>query len=412
MHITELKEDEISNMSPTELKKLIADAGGSYAGCLEKQDYVDVALKLRQTVPSPHNNKALCQPERPSIRDEKIDYYEVLGVSKTATTSEITKAYYKLAKEYHPDKNRNDIYAEEMFKKVSEAYQVLTDEEKRKRYDQFGMDGMNENMIDPMALFRLIFGGGLFQDFFGDLSFYEMFAQEFDPSGEDSVKQKTPEDMEKKHKERIDELSKQLIIIIEPYVQGNTVEYEKMINERATEMAGAPGGVELLALLGYIYVQEAKQHSTFGFFYEISEKGHKVSEVYSTIKAAVKMQNQVSTMDPEASAATEGILKEGLKLIWKIGRLDIDSAVRNVCEEVMNKKLVPSKLRKQRVEAIKILGTVFHKKAAEFKASGKGSTTDDLFANIGGMPTSPSTSPQQTSTPTPQTTSTTTTNSH
>ncbi|EFA83840.1 hypothetical protein PPL_02908 [Heterostelium album PN500] len=81
------------------------------------------------------------------------------------------------------DKNRNDQYAEEMIKRISEAYQVLSDADKRKKYDQFGFDGMNENMIDPIDLFRLIFGGGQFQDFFCDLTFYEMFAQaETDPS--------------------------------------------------------------------------------------------------------------------------------------------------------------------------------------------------------------------------------------
>lgn len=70
--------------------------------------------------------------------DNKRDYYEVLGVSKTATADEIKKAYRKLAIKYHPDKNPGDKAAEEKFKEAAEAYDVLSNEEKRQKYDQFG----------------------------------------------------------------------------------------------------------------------------------------------------------------------------------------------------------------------------------------------------------------------------------
>lgn len=68
----------------------------------------------------------------------KRDYYRVLGVDKTATSDAIKKAYRKLAKKYHPDANDNNPQAEAKFKEVQEAYDILSDEEKRKLYDQFG----------------------------------------------------------------------------------------------------------------------------------------------------------------------------------------------------------------------------------------------------------------------------------
>src|SRR5438105_13276584 len=73
---------------------------------------------------------------------EKRDYYEVLGVPRGATVDDIKKAYRKLAIKYHPDKNPGDSDAEEKFKEAAEAYGVLSDDEKRSRYDRYGYQGL------------------------------------------------------------------------------------------------------------------------------------------------------------------------------------------------------------------------------------------------------------------------------
>ncbi|WP_149275155.1 molecular chaperone DnaJ [Pareuzebyella sediminis] len=109
----------------------------------------------------------------------KQDYYEILGISKGASTAEIKKAYRKKALEYHPDKNPGDTKAEEMFKKAAEAYEVLSNPDKRARYDQFGhaafdgaggFGGGGMNMDDIFSQFGDIFGsafGGGFGGFGG-----------------------------------------------------------------------------------------------------------------------------------------------------------------------------------------------------------------------------------------------------
>jgi molecular chaperone DnaJ len=116
----------------------------------------------------------------------KRDYYEVLGVDKSASEEELKKAYRKMAVKYHPDKNPGDKTAEEKFKELGEAYEVLSDRQKKAAYDQYGHAafdprtragagggyGAGGGFHDPFEVFREVFGGGgagsIFEEFFGE----------------------------------------------------------------------------------------------------------------------------------------------------------------------------------------------------------------------------------------------------
>src|SRR5947208_4227361 len=110
----------------------------------------------------------------------KRDYYEVLGVDRSAGEEEIKKAYRKLAVKYHPDKNPGDKAAEEKFKELGEAYEALSDPQTRAAYDQYGhaafdprarAGGGGGGFHDPFEIFREAFGGGgsgsIFDELFG-----------------------------------------------------------------------------------------------------------------------------------------------------------------------------------------------------------------------------------------------------
>src|SRR6201997_2473596 len=111
---------------------------------------------------------------------EKRDYYEVLRIARNATGEEVKRAYRKLAVKFHPDKNPDDPRAEEKFKELGEAYDVLMDADKRAAYDRFGHAAFEQGgsfrggFHDPFEIFREVFGGGgigggIFETFFGDI---------------------------------------------------------------------------------------------------------------------------------------------------------------------------------------------------------------------------------------------------
>jgi curved DNA-binding protein len=105
----------------------------------------------------------------------ETDYYKILGVDKNASEKDIKQAYRKMAMKYHPDRTQGDKSAEEMFKKISEAYAVLSDKEKREQYDTFGASGFRQRYTQE-DIFRGFNFGDIFREFgFGDSQFANIF---------------------------------------------------------------------------------------------------------------------------------------------------------------------------------------------------------------------------------------------
>mgnify|MGYP004421253915 CR=1 FL=1 len=111
----------------------------------------------------------------------KRDYYETLGIDKKSDKAAIKRAYRKLAKKYHPDTNAGDAHAEEMFKDVTEAYNVLSDEKKRKLYDEFGFAGLQEGFSEEAARQASHGGFGGFGGFGGNGAFSGSYSSNGEP---------------------------------------------------------------------------------------------------------------------------------------------------------------------------------------------------------------------------------------
>lgn len=112
---------------------------------------------------------------------EFIDYYKILGVDKKASEDEIKKAYRKLARKLHPDLNPNDKEAHKKFQQINEANEVLSDPEKRKKYDQYGKDWMHADQFEKQKQYQRSSPGGgyTYSEGFGEDSFSDFFASMF-----------------------------------------------------------------------------------------------------------------------------------------------------------------------------------------------------------------------------------------
>ncbi|TPX71691.1 hypothetical protein SpCBS45565_g00756 [Spizellomyces sp. 'palustris'] len=299
----------------------------------------------------------------------EMEYYDLLGVQASATAGEIKKAYYMKAMKCHPDKNPDDPDAEEKFKLISEAYQVLSDPQRRSFYNQHGKSasGSDTPFVDPEEFFKQQFGGDKFVDIIGEISIAKDFAEAMSGLGDGGGDGKNSKDLTVEERveirnRRVDKLITSLKHKLALYVDAFPIEvsadggppdatgaiappspdrerlsaeameaFRAMTALEAETLKTESYGVELLHAVGYTYQLKASQwlakidaeegpvfKRAWGFGSRMAgimrEKAHIIGETVGTFKTALDLQSsfaKLQEMEKKKDEKKNGTVGEG-----------------------------------------------------------------------------------------------------
>ncbi|KOG99996.1 Caj1p [Saccharomyces eubayanus] len=354
---------------------------------------------------------------------KETEYYDILGIKPEATATEIKKAYRRKAMETHPDKHPDDPDAQAKFQAVGEAYQVLSDQGLRSKYDEFGKEDAvpQQGFEDASEYFTAIFGGDGFKDWIGEFSLFkelgeatEMFEKEgeegtaatdTDKGGETSdggmirhdgnraehlrkdrlsrEQRKKLLEMEKKRREdmmkQVDELAEKLNEKITRYLiavkANNLEEFTRKLDQEIEELKLESFGLELLYLLARVYKTKANNFimskKTYGFsklFTGTRDNARSVKSAYNLLSTGLEAQKAMEKMnevnpdelDQYERAKFESTLAgKALGVMWAMSKFELERKLKDVCNQILNDRRVSSKERLAKAKAMLFIANKF-----------------------------------------------------
>eukprot|EP00560_Eucampia_antarctica_P002794 CAMPEP_0197836832 /NCGR_PEP_ID=MMETSP1437-20131217/30178_1 /TAXON_ID=49252 ORGANISM="Eucampia antarctica, Strain CCMP1452" /NCGR_SAMPLE_ID=MMETSP1437 /ASSEMBLY_ACC=CAM_ASM_001096 /LENGTH=587 /DNA_ID=CAMNT_0043443329 /DNA_START=75 /DNA_END=1838 /DNA_ORIENTATION=- len=317
-------------------------------------------------------------------------YYDALKVDPSATTSQIKHSYYKLARQYHPDKiGAEDKDAVHKFQEISEAYNVLSDTELREEYDATGVEGLTANRssvsstfrsIDPSMMFAFLFGSDKFYPYVGRLA--AATAAEIADSS-----RITADEVRIVQRRRCVRLAFQLLDRIECYVLGDEEGTKAVWLLEAQELTESSYGFEMVNLIGMIYSLSATQFigsldsgiglpsigmwaasraATRELIKDTSRRQKKtIFAGLTMLQGHMKLQRELkkATQDDKKRKLEQAFQKEMaeavLTALWTTTSVDITNSIHTACQMLLFDRTVDNKSRLIRAKAIKALGDIF-----------------------------------------------------